>query len=228
MRPKKEDELYDEYDHASISFAWWSMPKFIDWLKNQRKFNPNETFGINLTIILQSATLIEGYLYELLSGECEGPLYNKSMEDRLLIDLNNRLSKASWLNYQELFLLIIGKKLSDFIDKESWKAINILFQLRNLLTHGKSVELKFYSRSQKEPEIKGKYKTIYEYYKEVKIIDVKSDDFAPGAVGFVTSESADFFFRKSRNLMDILYEKIGKSEKYNGLIAESYEWVFNN
>lgn len=226
MKNADEEELYDEYDHSSTSYAWWAIPEFVKWLKGNRDNEKEEVYAINLTIILHSATLLEGFIYQLLVEECGTPSYNKDIDDRLLIELNKRLENASWKNYQELFILIIGKKLSDFTNQKNWKSINMLFQLRNSLTHGKSIELKFYNKYQREPVISGKNKTIYNYFKEIKLIDVNSKEFLPGAVEFVTSESADYFFSETLSLIDTLYLKIGKSDEYQGLIADAYEWVF--
>jgi hypothetical protein len=202
------------------------LPTFIDWLKIQRESNFRQRYGINLTVILHTACIIEGFLYELLSSECGTPTYKKSIDDRLLIDLNKRLDNASWLQYQELFKIVFGKKITEFTTPENWKAVTMLFQLRNLLTHGKTIELKFYTKEQVEPVLSGKFATLYTYFKEIKLIDTKSKFFLPGAVDFVSSESADFFYNETKFLLGQLYQKIGKSKKYNGLIAQSYEIAF--
>jgi hypothetical protein len=220
------EEYYDDFDNSISHNAWWTLPTFISWLLKQRKRNIRQAYGINLTVILHSACIIEGFLYELMSSECGTPVYKKSIDDRLLIDLNQRLDNASWQLYQDLFKIVIGKKISDFTTHENWKAVIILFQLRNLLTHGKTIELKFYNKERVEPVLSGKYSTLYTYYKEIKLIDIKSDDFIPGAVDFVTSESADYFYNETKFLLEQLNEKIGKSESYNGLISDSYDIAF--
>lgn len=219
------DEFYDEYDNSILHNAWWVLPDLIDWLIKKRQLKKSPSYGINLTIILQTACLIEGFLYELISTEIGTPVYKKSLNDRLLIDLNLRLENASWILYQDLFKIVFAKKISDYTTNHNWKAINMLFNLRNMLTHGKTVELKFYDDKQLEPIFTGKYSNLYSYYKEVKLIDVKSKAFIAGNVDFVSMESADYFYQEGKFLLEQLYLKIGNT---NEQIATSYEMAFSH
>jgi hypothetical protein len=221
---KEMENLRESYDHSIIDEVWITLPSFIEWLKNKRS-ETKHYYSINLTILFHSTCIIEGFLFQLLTDNCGHPCENKTMEDRLQIDLFKKLESASWLQYVEFFQLISGKKLSELTDNETWKAITILFQLRNQLTHGKYLELNFKTLERSEPLINGKYAHIYTYYKEVGLIDPKREDFVPGIVSFVTSESADFFYLKTKKLLeDIL--KGYPDENWLGIVKEAYDLAF--
>ncbi len=221
------EELYDEYDNSTSHNAWWTLPDFIEWLKKQRNRKNKQTYSINLTIILHSACIIEGFLYEMLSFESGTPTYKKDISDRLLIDLNMRLENASWLVYQDIFKIVFGKRIIDYTTNQNWKALTMLFVLRNMLTHGKTLELKFYDKKQFEPVITGKYSTIYTYFKEIKLIDTRSKDFTPGGIDFVNEDSADFFYKEAKFLMEQLYKKLILKSNWLGPVEESYKNAFN-
>src|SRR6476646_4062117 len=149
------DEYYDDFDNSVSDQIWVSIPDFMEWLKTLQ--TSTHSYGANLTMILHSTTLIEGFLFDLLETEIGLPIQTKKLSDRLLVDLNKKLEKAAWLNYIDIFELVTTKKLSSLTDNQTWKGINMLFQLRNMLTHGKTIEVKYYSANLNEPRLTSKY-----------------------------------------------------------------------
>lgn len=87
--------LKDELDCASESNAWWYLPSLIKFLRKSRHENFNEMYCMNISIILHSATIIEGFLTELLSEFIGENSEDSSLEDRINHELNQRIDRSS-------------------------------------------------------------------------------------------------------------------------------------
>ena len=151
---------------------------------------------------------------------------SSSFEDRLLIDLRKRLENASWAQYVELFELITGKKLNAHTQNETWKAIIVLFQMRNMLTHGKTIELKFYRDNPNDAKLTTKYSNVLTYLKEVGIIDTKDPKFNPRRISLVTDATSDFFHKMTVQFISDIYIK-----HFNGresMMSDSFEIAFSD
>jgi len=217
------DEYNDGFENSISDQIWTSIPNFIKWLQILRK-KSKHSHSINLTIILHSATLIEGLLFDMLESEMGRPVRTKRLEDRLLIELIRRLENSTWTQYIEIFELVANKKLSSFTNNQTWKGINALFHLRNMLTHGKSFELKFYKDNPKEPKITTKYSNIVNYLKEVKVINTKEKGYNPKLMSIITNESADHFYKLTDKFLGDLYKKHIKNNIPE--TTDSYENAF--
>ena len=56
-------------ESSSISNTWWELPPLIEFLRNLRKNKTKLITSINISIILHSATIIEGLIIELLNDD---------------------------------------------------------------------------------------------------------------------------------------------------------------
>jgi len=174
-----------------VDSIWLTIPNYINWLSKQRK-RKVKISGINLTIILHSATLIEGFLYDVLEEEIGFSEDQSSLENRLYNELYMKLQAAAWTNYISLFELITNKKLLTLTDNETWKGITMMFQLRNMVTHGKSIEITIDKQKPKEHTVNKKYTAVISYLNE---IGIRSPDLPVPTTPLLSDESADHFYK---------------------------------
>jgi len=108
--------------------------------------------AINYNVILQCATFLEGSVCQILDSIIEFRKGQLSLEDSLfkdftlkaLEDIENKIDKAQWGNYPDIFELLLSVKIKDKIDNELWKAIQILFKFRNAITHGNVITIEYH------------------------------------------------------------------------------------
>ncbi len=139
-----------------LYIPYYNILQFTKWLIVERSFSQkNEQLNstpINITILINCCVILEGFLYTLVKDYLffEGPKCNKEfgiekkqlpLFSKILEEYSIQLDKDSWNGYIRLFELFTSCE----IDKktELWKAINILFQFRNLLVHGNELEFYF-------------------------------------------------------------------------------------
>jgi hypothetical protein len=205
-----------------IDSLWIEIPKYLEWLFKQRK-NKNPIYGINLSIILHSCTLIEGFIYDVLEEEIGTPQVKKfkKLEERLYNELCLKLQIATWTNYISLFELITNQKLSQLTDNETWKGISVLFQLRNMMTHGKSIEIVIHRESENSVTLNNKYPSIISYLKEVGI---KSPTLPVPTTPLISNESADHFYGLTKKFIQDLHQNYLIPK--NGEIWDSFAIAF--
>lgn len=154
----------------------------IEWLQRERKsaLKIDTTFGalstgINSTIILLSASCIEGFLVECLLSFEDAFDAKDTFLKRLRHDYYERVSKASYKEISKYFVLAVGKPLSELLEKKPiQKQIEILFRFRNGLAHGRSLEHRSYSeygsdQNKWEFETWGIYEDVEDYLIEEKL-----------------------------------------------------------
>jgi hypothetical protein len=157
--------------------VWTNLPDTIKILQNSRTAQTENgriykfptICGINTSIILLSATCIEGFLVECLSLFTVETLITagETINDRMLHDLRVRISRATFGDFQELFSIVLGKSLSELIVNEPLiECIQTLIPFRNGLAHGRSISFESYTDSETqttETEIQQQYKVVYNY-----------------------------------------------------------------
>jgi len=180
--------------------VWATIPSTIEWLQRERKFaesidSPYQTLhrGINSTIVLLSATCIDGFLAECLQAFA-GRLHLKdTFNCRLNLDYIERVSAASYKGKTELFCVPLGKSLDELLKNQQVnEQVKTLFIFRNGLAHGRSAEYRSYSENysgKREFEAHGKYKTVEEYLGKRKLIS-KNDT---GRQDLFSDQIADHF-----------------------------------
>lgn len=200
--------MIDELESTNEANAWWYLPSLIEFLKKARNENPGEKFCMNISIILHSAIIIEGFLNELLSDFVGMRMNDKSLEDRLNIELAQRIDKSSWLDLQYLYGLIFGRELSHDSGNAEWKGVNSLFDLRNMLMHGKTMRVSVYSKSGiRKVKLFGKYEKVYKHLaQEKKVIQQMNLKAEYPHVDLITNESVDYYWQTTKNFISCLVE----------------------
>jgi hypothetical protein len=207
----------------NISAPWTALPPLIEFLRKSRDSFPKLSDSFNITIVLHSATIIEGVLSQLLKNEVWTD-YSSSFKNRLETEYIDRIEKSSWNEIQHLYLIMIGEKLSDEVDNNLWKAITTLFKLRNSLTHSNLIEVTYFLENNKKVdkiEISSKYKSVYNYLANEKgIIEKLGITNNNSHLKLITNKSADFFWE---NTIDFLKIVLGKKQTTSTLT----ETLFN-
>jgi hypothetical protein len=147
----------------------------IHWLNKIRKTIKDENIiiGINISTSILLCFYVEGMLYEILQAiivkrkdETSDNSYLK-----LLDNITKRLEKANWTQYLEIWKVVLEKPLYSYTDNETWKGVQLLFNIRNIIVHGKNVNSKLLFKDNKfEIEYMGIFETAVDYFKERKII----------------------------------------------------------
>ena len=223
-----------------ITSVWQTTPSMIEWLQRERKAAQkiDTVFGalhkgINSSIILLSASCIEGFLRECLQSFEHAFVPEDSFDNRLRHDYYGRVStETTYAKISPLFRLAMGKPLSELLkDNPINKQVNALFKFRNGIAHGHSLEYRSYSEYKSEPnswefEAWGQYKDVEEYLIENKLIS-KTET---GKQDVFTNEIADHFAALVepyiRCVVAFLPEEQAKSMRVPMLIAfkEKPKW----
>lgn len=145
----------------------------IHWLNKIRKTTKEQDVitGINISISILLCSYVESVLYEVLLAIIEHR--KKATSDnaylKLLDNTIEKLTKASWMQYLDICEIILLKPLHHYTDNESWKGISLLFNIRNIIFHGKAVNSKLLFKNNKfELECSGVFEKAMTYFKEQK------------------------------------------------------------
>jgi hypothetical protein len=184
---------------------WTMLPSTIEVLKAQRRKPDATDFtkkiffrqgqGINATIILMSATCIEGFIVECLKSFTMGYRFSdfKKFEGRLNLDFLKRIDKASFAEFPDLFKLTLGAKLQDLIaDKDLVDAIQKLIDFRNGIGHGRSVI--YVARDEFVPlkdepnlEVEEQYQTVHKYLEAKGLVNGTENMFNDAVADYFSS-----------------------------------------
>ena len=191
---------------------WQTIHPALNHIQKERRDGlPVEVrAGLNFCIILGSACYLEGVLEAGLKSFLwmRRDIYNKSRSR----NINVRRSMNCWFNrveedmelrirtatgaegYNELFELLIGRQLSE-LEKIAplWEGITVLFQLRNVLGHGREVKAyQIVSVTPIEEKFQGGYRRAEDYLRKRKLINKKFTD-AHSDFIFLSDAVADHF-----------------------------------
>ena len=108
-----------------ISSVWQAAPSMIEWLQRERKSaKASDTVfgvlhkGINSTIVLLSASCIEGFLGESLQTFEYAFSPKDTFDNRLRHDYYERVSRATFAELSKLFSIAVGKPFSELLKDE--------------------------------------------------------------------------------------------------------------
>ena len=184
--------------------------------RNQTDINKEEegllNIGLNTNLILNFAAFIEGALKDILI-EYLKKTENDSVKrkDEYLKDL---LKQKGYQESKSLFKVITGINWEkELISQNTHKAIEKIFQLRNVIVHGNSFQVVYDENS--KGDIQGKYKQIYAYFiNEVKLISVDDEEQYKAEYLFQNC-IIDFFLKELVIFIEkvLLNKKILPSEK---------------
>lgn len=173
--------------------------------------------AINLNIILNCACYIEGFLEDcgkLMLGyyrevinsvkypELELRKPKNTFYNNVEEFLSKKISQTTGIdNYNLLFEMLTGKsfKKDDNI-KPVLEAINVLYQFRNVIAHGRQIhlyEVKAYYTDGFEEQYSGGYKKAEEYLIKNNLISTKIKDALCPHIYF-TNEIADHFYQVTK------------------------------
>ena len=136
--------------------------------------------------------------------------------NRLEEDLSHRISTANAAGYDELFLLLTGQKLSKLRTvKPLWEGLTVLFQLRNVLGHGREVMAQHvveYEGATKEEVFSGGYRKAEDYLRKKKLLDKKFTD-APSEYIFLSDAMADHFWGIAQQVPKVVMRSFDDRER---------------
>jgi hypothetical protein len=198
---------------------WLYYPSLIKWKIANRDSVDNEKKDylvptINASLITDLSTFWEGIVFEMQTEiffdrfEHRKDKFNNSLTDYF----DKKLSKATWTNYIEYFDLLLGEKLSGKIENENWKAINMLFSFRNMLVHGKEIEIHYYEENGiVKSESPYGHKSIFEFLKSKNLLDLS---YSPhlNSVDMLNNKVVDFFHENVIDFIESLFNLFPESE----------------
>ena len=180
---KQGDQSDKKLASFSESAIWTAFPSMIKHLQATRIKPANvtermQTFesqrGLNATIILVSATCIEGFIVDCLKSFLLGDQFasKDTFEGRLDHDFLERVQRATFDDFPDLFRLAIGKPLSELIaDKDLIKGVQALIRFRNGIAHGRSfVYLTYEDTEEGDAELDKQYKAVHAYLEEKHLV----------------------------------------------------------
>lgn len=216
-----------EIEYSSETMAWWNLPPLIEFMRKSRIENTSITDSMNISIILHSATIIEGFINELLNSALGYIGDNPTRIGRLESEFKQHLEKSSWIELQYLYKIMFGTDLSSDCTNEIWKSVISLFDLRNILTHSKRIRVTAYEdNGTRKIKMDKKYKKIYDFLAlEKKIIELVDITHKYPEISIISNESADFFWDITTQFIYQIID-IRKGEVNN--IKDSVEKSFKN
>lgn len=206
--------------------------------------------GLNYSIILNTACIIEGHL-DLLVKIGLKILFEKKeinmieQEKTIIARFLNESNKASFGKYNVLVEVIVGKKITELVDcNRLWMDIKALFGYRNLLAHGNSFGMNIEYETNDSPLVKFEKSPedliIYMKKREADInrerkgmnkseIELLPNEINEGELYLnrvLTNESADFFYDRAKVFILQLAEKAKVNQKNilsKNIIEESFK-----
>lgn len=197
--------------------------------------------GLNFSIILGSACLLEGVLEASLRAllELRRSTYStleipdfetrRSMNtyySRLEEDLDARIGRSlGAAGYDDLFMLVAGERLSQMKHvAPCWESITTLFNFRNVLGHGRQISARRRAARTEYPdeggfhvlswidEFSGSYRVVESYLKKRKLL---SSSFVDGSAPYLylTNAVADHFLDVALGVAKTISESLTGAEK---------------
>jgi hypothetical protein len=223
--------IYEIHKHSVFPY----IEKHIDFLYMSRKSlerkQKDEKVGINYSIILFSACFIEGLLEsdlkdlakhrEKIFNEIkEEDFYKRRIKGTVLNKMLNltedNISRTTGIgNFESIFKLLSYKRTpAKYSDFKNWEGINVLFNFRNVLAHGREITaqriLAWWTDNNWQDEFKGGYKATESYLIKKKIIK-KGIIENRSAEQLFTNKVADHFYSISKGFLKY-HSKIVKQE----------------
>lgn len=199
-------------EYSSETNAWWCLASLNEFFQEIRVLYNSQADNINIAIILNSATVIEGLVYETLSKSF-GRFENRdSLNNRLMAEFSDRIEKSSWAELQNIYKIMFGNELSKVVDPDIWRNTQSLFDFRNMIVHGKSLKISIVSNIDYktcDTVIHGKYKKIYDFLvHEKKIIEesILGEDGYP-IITLINNKSSDFYWETAREFVRLFCMK---------------------
>ena len=189
--------------------------------------------GINLFVILNTTCFVEGALESGMRGilRQKRNAFNKvdipELETRKTVnvffknlekDMEMRIGRTTGIqSYNSMFELLIDRKISQYDNvKPLWEGMQVLFNFRNVLAHGREVSATLVHAWNYDEEWKeffsGGYSTVEKYLQKNKLITGK---FTEGKLDnlYFEDKIADHFWNLSLNFLRKISESLKGEEK---------------
>lgn len=218
----------DGYAESYSYYLWCNLPQLIE-LHRKIRDSQNIHFEkktLNISVIINCAIIIEGFLYELLKQPITYLPEEDTLDSRFMNEIFEKLDNSSWTEIKKHYKLIFNRILQKETSEVNWKNIQYLFQFRNMLTHSKPIKyiVKFIDNKPTPIHI-GKYELIYKFLIEKKLIN-EIDFPISMRTELVNSNVADFFWNETQEFLKNIARN--NLEFKNGPICENYERAFKN
>ncbi len=213
---------------------WPSIFAALSYLQQQRsdKMSSKVRAGINFSIILGSACYLEGVLetalkallahrrtnYRRLRGKMAEQRPMNFFYNRIEDDLEKRIRSSTGTDgYDPMFDLLIGQRLSKLPKVAPfWEGITVLFQLRNVLGHGREVIAKhviaYWTPERGEEQFSGGYRRAEDYLQKTKLLDKKFTE-AHSEYVFLSDKIADHFWDLARQMPKAVSKSLESRER---------------
>jgi len=201
-------------------YNWHYYPKMIAWkIENRNLLEDNSELRntINLSILIDLTTFIEGFLTKILNNTIDKRQDKDNLFSKKIIEhYKLKITELTWSKYNEYVELILGNKLSQITNNETYKAINILFTFRNLVVHANDLRIHYHQNGTKEDYYSdSKFNSIIDFLKEKKLADwnlatlFKND----GVINFINDNIVDYFHASTINFIKDLIKNLPENEK---------------
>lgn len=220
----------------NINPIWDCLPGATKWQINNRNIIDtvaNSDYfrihqGINYSIILNSACIVEGIL-DYLSRHLilTKSSFNKDNLNEIDQEIINHFLEdirlKTWSKYDAVIKLLVKSTLKKLIGKVSpnlYVHLEHLFKYRNVLAHGQSIDMQLIfsdlAKSQiKDIEFKNNFHELIEYLRKNKLAEKKYKDNTLFTDVFFTNKVADHFFSISEEFALNLEKIFGRDIPYN-------------
>lgn len=243
---------FNVYEQGIYNY-YYDLVKFNELSRD--KVDANTKYALNLGIILCSACLIEGVLedrgklllgyYREIYNAIEKPIFElrkplNHFYNNVELYLSKKISQCTGLdNYNSLYELFTGSSLKqDTMVKPLIEGVNVLFQFRNVIAHGRQVhgyDVETYYIDGIEENFFGGYKKTEEYLLKKGLINEKFKNTEDVSIYF-TDEVADHFSLIAKDFIKALdcfvLSNISSNEiietrmrKYNENYSTTYDMI---
>lgn len=216
---------------------WDCIPKAIKWSINHRnQLIENKNLeshesklmlcGINMSIVVNSAMLVEGfcdsYLKQYVSIQSSFSKANSDIDKVIFEKIFSHISSVGWDKYNRLFKDLTGSSISDllvripnnaeegdvapqdWIDKLLKNDIKLLFSFRNLLVHGQSIGMDFTFEDENILSTIKYHNKFDSILSDLKGRNIHNKNTCPDTLfveRFLTTEGADYFFERAKEFV---------------------------
>jgi len=230
FRMNKAEKVNQPYNN--LTPIWDSFPINIMWQQHYRNVDrgsdnfsiwedrvQNIEEGINMSIMLNTSSMIEGYLEEKVRYMFLSK-FNKELNDfelRLKEQFFKQLKEATFIKYNASYFFVTGKTLNEIIgdsNAELWKDIRFLFQIRNIIAHSQSLEMQIDLEGGTTTTAKvifeKKFKKIISHLQERELLEKSIPDGMLFKTMFFGSKTADYFYKRGKEFIICMDDELSK------------------
>lgn len=202
-------------------YNWHFYPQMINWKINNRNLilkEPALKNAINLSILIDLTTFHEGILTKVLINAIEKRQDKTDIfSTKIIKNYKERIKDLTWSKYNEYVELILGKKISEITTNENYKAVNILFDFRNLIVHANDLKIHYFRNGKKEDYYSddSKFNKIILYFKEKKLANWNFGSFnEENNLNYLINDKiVEFLYSKSISFITEIVKSLPEIEK---------------